>query len=77
MPSLNDLIQQQFPTAKINFADLNLGVGSFPEWDSMGTFNLLMTVEQVFNVRFSPEEMAELKTVKSIRKRLEEFEIKS
>lgn len=67
---LEALVQEQFPTAKFNPDDPRLGVGSFPEWDSLGTFNLLLLVEQTYGVRFSTEEMAELKSVAAIRARL-------
>ena len=49
------------------------GVGAFPEWDSLGTFNLLVLVEDTFGVRFSPEDMAEIKTLADIRRRLREL----
>lgn len=68
---IEELVQEQFPGAKFDPADPNLGVGSFPEWDSLGTFNLLLLAEQTYGVRFSTEEMAELKSVAAIRSRLQ------
>jgi acyl carrier protein len=53
-------LQLQFPKAAVPDAD-GLAVGSFPEWDSLGHFNYLMLVEETFDIRFSVEEMAELK----------------
>ncbi len=70
--SLEDLVREQFPGAVFDPADPNLGVGSFPDWDSLGTFTLLLLVEQTYSVRFSTAEMAELKTVAAIRARLKE-----
>lgn len=67
---LEELVREQFPDARFDPADPNLGVGSFPEWDSLGTFNLLLLAEQTYAVRFSTGEMAELKTVAAIRDRL-------
>jgi acyl carrier protein len=64
-PSLRDLLQQQFPKAAIPSAGV-LAVGSFPDWDSLGHFNYLMLVEETFDVRFSVEEMAELKGLDQI-----------
>ncbi len=64
-PSLHALLQQQFPKATIPASDA-LAVGSFPEWDSLGHFNYLMLVEETFDVRFSLEEMAELKGLDQI-----------
>ena len=67
---IEDVIREQFPQARFDPNDPHLGVGSFPEWDSLGTFNLLLLIEQTYGVRFSTEEMAELKTVAAIRERL-------
>ena len=55
---MNDLIalaHQQFPQASINAQS---ALGSFPEWDSLGHFNLLLLVEQHYAVRFEPQELA-------------------
>ncbi len=62
---LRALLHQQFPKATVPDAD-GLAVGSFPEWDSLGHFNYLMLVEETFDVRFSVEEMAELKGLDQI-----------
>jgi acyl carrier protein len=64
-PKLIALLQQQFPKAAIPSMD-SLAVGSFPEWDSLGHFNYLMLVEETFDVRFSVDEMAELKGLDQI-----------
>jgi acyl carrier protein len=64
-PKLIALLQQQFPKAAIP-ATGPLAVGGFPEWDSLGHFNYLMLVEETFDVRFSLEEMAELKGLDQI-----------
>ncbi len=64
-PSLRALLQQQFPKAAIPSSGA-LAVGSFPQWDSLGHFNYLMLVEETFDVRFSVEEMAELKGLDQI-----------
>jgi acyl carrier protein len=58
-------LQQQFPKASIPEAGV-LALGGFPEWDSLGHFNYLMLVEETFDVRFSVEEMAELKGLDEI-----------
>ena len=45
-----------------------LGIGSSQMWDSLGHFNLLLAIEEEFDIRFSPEEIAELKTLAQIEK---------
>ncbi|ATP89145.1 acyl carrier protein [Aeromonas caviae] len=67
---MNDLIalaHQQFPQASINAES---ALGSFPEWDSLGHFNLLLLVEQHYAVRFEPHELAELKSLADIQQAL-------
>jgi acyl carrier protein len=64
-PTLRALLQQQFPEAAIPDG-APLCVGSFAAWDSLGQFNYLMLVEETFDVRFSVEEMAELKGLDQI-----------
>lgn len=68
---MNDLIalaHQQFPQASINAQS---ALGSFPEWDSLGHFNLLLLVEQHYAVRFEPQELAELKSLGDIQQALQ------
>ncbi len=62
---LKDVLRRQFPKAILPEGD-DLCVGAFPEWDSLGHFNFLMRVEERFDVRFSMEEMTELKGLKQI-----------
>lgn len=68
--ALTALLQAQFPTAAIADDDAGLHVGSFPEWDSLAHFTFLMSVEERFSIRFSVDEMAELKSLADIAKAL-------
>ncbi|MBL0514666.1 acyl carrier protein [Aeromonas media] len=68
---MNDLIalaRQQFPQASVNE---HSALGCFPEWDSLGHFNLLLLVEQHYAVRFEPNELAELKSLTDIQQALQ------
>lgn len=65
--SLHSLLRQQFPNAGFLDSDETLTVGSFPEWDSLAHFNFMMLVEETYGVRFSIEDMAELKSLSEIR----------
>ncbi|WP_270827949.1 acyl carrier protein [Aeromonas sp. Y318-1] len=68
---MNDLIalaRQQFPQASVNAQS---ALGSFPEWDSLGHFNLLLLVEQHYGVRFEPNELVELKSLANIQQALQ------
>ena len=46
--------------------DTKVGIESFPEWDSLANFNVLMAVEEKFTIQFEVDEMAELKDIDSI-----------
>ena len=63
---LPKLLKEQFPDVKIPDPYMELAVGSFPEWDSLGHFNLLLLIEESFGVRFTMEEMTEMKALKEI-----------
>ena len=45
---------------------LNLKIGSFKNWD-LSHLNLLLLIEKQFKIKFSINEMTELKTVKDIK----------
>jgi acyl carrier protein len=64
--TLLDLLRQHFPDSRIPDNTDNLAVGSFAEWDSMAHFNFLLLIEEHYGVRFSVEEMAELKSLQNI-----------
>lgn len=38
----------------------------FKEWDSLGNFNLLLAVEDFYNVRFTTEEIENIRSVKQL-----------
>jgi acyl carrier protein len=71
MSALDSLVRQHFPNAV--FEDgADLQAGSFPEWTSLAHFNFLLAVEQSFGVRFTVEEMSEMKSLGEIRARVGE-----
>ncbi|MFM4956528.1 acyl carrier protein [Aeromonas veronii] len=70
MTDLFTLLEQQFPSATVTRDDYQLGLGAFPEWDSLGHFNFLLLVEQTFSVRFEPEELTTMKQLQDIREAL-------
>jgi acyl carrier protein len=74
---IENLLRELFPEAKFNPNDPDLGIGAFPEWDSLGNLNFLMLVEETYGVRFSVDDMAELKTLKSIKEKLSTFRVQA
>lgn len=71
MTDLFTLLTQQFPTATFSRGDYQLGLGAFPEWDSLGHFNFLLLVEQTFSVRFEPDELVRMKQLQDIYEALQ------
>lgn len=70
MPSLITLLQKHFPDVSLAEADETLHVGSFPEWDSLAHFNFLLRIEQEYGVRFTMEELSEMKSLAEIGRAL-------
>ena len=69
-PALIDVLKKQFPNVILNDNLEDLNINSFPEWDSLAHFNFLMLVEETYSVRFSLDEMAELKGLEDIKRSL-------
>ena len=63
---LTDILKKQFPEEEISNSSSDLGVGSFLQWDSLGHYNLLLLVEESYGVRFTIEEMSEMKSLRDI-----------
>jgi len=64
---LPDLLKEAFATATFDPKDPDLGIESFPEWDSLGNFNFLLLVEETYGIRFSVDEITELKNLRQIQ----------
>ena len=45
-------------------------MGDIQEWDSMGNFSLLLNIEKFYKIRFTMEEMSDLKSIKNIKLKL-------
>lgn len=67
MTDLFRLLAQQFPEAQFDVGNYALGLGAWPQWDSLGHFNFLLLVEQHFNVRFEPDELAAMKSLSDLQ----------
>jgi|GEM_PF-1059881 len=63
---LIEILHDTFPDAVFDEDDAHLGLGSFPQWDSLGNFNLLLQVEEAAGVRLSSEEISETKSLAAI-----------
>ena len=66
LENIRDILILTFPNAEIKNNINNLKMGDFKEWDSLGNFNLLLAIEDSYNVRFSPEEIIEINSISQI-----------
>ena len=66
LADLADLLEKQFPDADIPESFMDLSVGSFPDWDSLGHISLLLSIEEHYGIRFSLEEMESLSSMENI-----------
>ena len=67
---VREILTDIFPTADIPSSCLDLKLGDFQEWDSLGNFNLLLAVEERYDIRLDMEEMSQLKSISDIMKLL-------
>ena len=49
----------------------NISQMNCDKWDSLGHLNLIVELEEEFNVSFEPEEISEMTSLKKIEKKLE------
>ena len=60
------LFKETFPTAVLSVPFDSLELNSIPEWDSLGNLNLLLRVEESLEIRFTSEELSEVKSIKQL-----------
>ena len=75
MKDTNKLLKKSFDKVfpkKKNVKNItNLKINSFEEGDSVAHLNFLLEIEKNFRVRFSLDEMSEIKSVKQILKKID------
>ena len=75
---INDLrgvLRAAFPTATLPEICDDLKAGDIPEWDSLGNFSLLLAVEESYNVRFTTDQVAELKSIEQIYQAIQDMTV--
>lgn len=63
---IKNILRDVFPKDKIPNDIINLQMGDTPSWDSLGNFNLILTIETQFGIRFSIEQISEVRSVSKI-----------
>ena len=66
LEKIKNLLLNTFTNAEVEGSITELKIGDIEEWDSQGNLNLLLAIEEEFNIRFPMEEMSELKSIKQI-----------
>jgi acyl carrier protein len=63
---LQEIFSEVFPLTKFSGDFNHLKIGDFDEWDSLGNYALLLSIEERLNVRFSTEELSTIRSVEDI-----------
>lgn len=69
---VESILRETFPSANLDESFMSLRMDDIDEWDSLGNFNLLLAFEEFYGVRFSMDEMSELKSISMIVDSLEQ-----
>jgi acyl carrier protein len=64
--SIHQVLCETFPNDKIPNDIGNLKIGDIEHWDSLGNLNLLLAVEERFSIRFTIEEMTNIKSISQL-----------
>ena len=60
-------LKKIFPKSQIPKKISKLKIGDFPQWDSLGNFNLLLEIEKQFSCRIDTKSFNKIKSVKDIK----------
>jgi acyl carrier protein len=61
--NISALLHDAFNNSDIPYCVTDLKIGDLMEWDSIGNFNLLLLAEEWFELKFSMEEMTNIKSI--------------
>ena len=64
--TLKEILVETFKTEVIPNDISQLKLGDIPGWDSVGNFNLILNIENHFEVQFEAEEMETLTSISAI-----------
>lgn len=63
---IRDLMIKTFPDSTVPDNISLLNIGDLEDWDSLGNFNLLLAIEEWYQVRFNIDQMESIKSVRDI-----------
>jgi len=65
------IFRETFPDADEIEFNKDLKINDFKAWDSLGNFNFLLAIEEFHKIRFSIDEMSEIKSIAQLIEILE------
>lgn len=65
---LREVLVNTFNNSSIPEDITDLKMGDFDEWDSLGNFNLIMAVEQIYQIQFDIDCIENMTSVSEINK---------
>jgi acyl carrier protein len=60
------IFSETFPDVIFNVPISDIKSGDIEDWDSLGNFNLLLAFEEFYGIRFTMEEMTNIRSIQSI-----------
>ena len=72
---LRKVLIDTFPNSKIPKNIDELKMGDLKDWDSMGNFNLILSIEENFSVKFNMDQVEQIKSIKEIKKILKKSNV--
>ena len=66
LKDIENILCEVFSVNKFPKKIQELKYGDFNEWDSLSNFNLLLAVEEFYNIRFTSEEITNIRSVEQL-----------
>jgi acyl carrier protein len=70
LKDIENILYEVFSVNKFPKKIEELKYEDFNEWDSLGNFNLLLAVEEFYNIRFTMEEITNIRSVEQLTQAL-------
>jgi len=70
--SLRVVLIKTFNNSDVPNSINNLAMGDLKDWDSLGNFNLLLAIEQKYQIKFDLDEMSKIRSIADILSSLKE-----
>jgi acyl carrier protein len=71
MMNLREILIDTFNNSSIPEDITDLKMGDLDEWDSLGNFNLIMAVEQMYQIQFDIDCIEKMTSVSEIKKEID------